>query len=412
MTDLATQEAATARAVAIRFPEFVALVAALMALGALGIDAMLPALPAIARSLHVATENDRQFVITVFTIGFGAGQLINGPLSDRYGRRPVLLAAIILYAVTSATAAVAASFPLLLIARFVAGLAVAATRVVTTAMVRDCYAGRPMARVMSFAAMVFMVVPILAPVFGQTIMLAGGGWRMIFWAIVLICFAVLLWFWRRMPETLHADRRHPFSLARLADGVGQALTNRWSLGYTLASAMLQGALFSYIATIGQITADTYHRGDLLVVVFATTAGTLAAANLVNARLVLRLGSRRISHSALVVLILLSLASVALSVTGHESLVTFAVLIALSMGCFGLSNSNFSAMAMTDMGAIAGTASSVQGFTVIVVGALYGTFVGQHFAGTTLPLHIGFLVAAIASFGIVAWVERGRLFRPA
>ena len=145
----------------IGFVEFVALVASLMALTALGIDAMLPALPAIATALNVGVANDRQLVIGVFLLGFGLAQLVHGPLADRYGRRPVLVASLSAYVIANLIAAFSASFMLLLVARFAAGMAIAASRVVTVALVRDCYSGRAMARVMSLAFMVFMAAPVL-----------------------------------------------------------------------------------------------------------------------------------------------------------------------------------------------------------------------------------------------------------
>src|SRR6201991_4057057 len=160
------------------FGEFVTLVAAMMALTALGIDSMLPALPAIGASLDVSEPNHRQFVITAYLIGFAVAQLAYGPLSDRFGRRPVLCVALVSYVVTSGIAAVSGSFELLLIARAAMGAAAAGCRVVTVALVRDCFSGRAMARVMSLAFMVFMAAPIFAPTFGQGVLWAGGSWRM------------------------------------------------------------------------------------------------------------------------------------------------------------------------------------------------------------------------------------------
>ncbi|MGH6617266.1 multidrug effflux MFS transporter [Sphingomonas sp.] len=392
------------------FREFVALIAALMALTALGIDSMLPALPAIGRSLDIVTDNERQFVITVFLIGFGVAQLVHGPLADRYGRKPVLGAALAAYVIANVVAAYSGSFMLLLIARFVGGTAIAASRVVTIALVRDCYSGRAMARVMSLAFIVFMAAPVIAPTFGQGVLLVGS-WRLIFWGIAAVSAAILLWFWWRMPETLHEEDRMPLSAGRLFDGFRLAITDRWSIGYTLASTALLGGLYGYINSIQQILFDTFHRPDLLVIVFAVTAGTMAVANLLNSRIVMRVGTRRISHTALTVLILLAGTHLAIAWAGYESLWSFAVLQALMMGCFGLATANFGAMAMENMGHIAGTASSVQGFITVTAGALIGALIGQSFDGTTVPLYLGFFTAGLVALVIVAIVERGRLFRP-
>ncbi len=391
--------------------EFVAMVAALMGLGALGVDAMLPALPEIGAQLGAPTENAQQYVISIYLIGLGIGQLLHGPLADHFGRRPVMLASLGVYLLGNLAAALAGSFALLLLARLGGAIAVAATRVVTVAIVRDCYSGRPMAKVMSLAAMVFMVVPVLAPTLGQGIILFGS-WRLIFAVIGCITFVVTIWFWFRMPETLDRKEKRDFSVAVTFTGARQTLADRWSTGYMLASTMLQGALFGYITSAQQIVANVFKSPQLLNVVFAITAGTMVFSNLFNSRFVMRLGSRVLSQSALVGMILLALASIGMSLGGHETLVLFVVIQGALLGCFSLANANFSALAMINMGAIAGTASSVQGFCIVTFGALLGSVIGQSYAGTTLPLHLGFLLAGISAFAIVAVTERGRLFRPA
>lgn len=392
------------------FREFVAMIAALMALTALGIDSMLPALPAIGASLGVAADNERQFVITVFLIGFGLAQLVHGPLADRYGRKPVLGIALAAYVVANIVAAFSGSFVLLLVARFAGGVAVAGSRVVTVALVRDCYSGRAMARVMSLAMIVFMAAPIVAPLLGQAILLVGD-WRAIFWGIALMSVITLTWFWRRMPETQRVEDRQPFSVARLMQGWRLTLTDRMSLGYTVASVGLLGGLYGFINSIQQIVFDTFKRPDLFVPVFASTAGAMAIANLLNSRIVMKIGTRRISHSALVGLTLIAGTHLAITWSGHENLWTFVVLQSLMMACFGLATSNFGAMAMEKMGHIAGTASSVQGFVTVVLGALLGALIGQSYNGTTVPLYLGFFIAGIFALGVVALAERGRLFRP-
>ncbi len=394
----------------IGFVEFVALVAALMSLAALGIDSMLPALPAIGTALGVATENQRQFIITAFVLGFGIAQLVHGPLADRFGRRTVLLWAIGGYAVANVACAISASFTLLLAARVFGGAMVAATRVATVAMVRDCFNGRPMARVMSIAFMVFMIVPVLAPAFGQTVLLFAN-WRGIFWVVGLLSLGIWTWFFVRMPETLHDDAKQPLSVRRIVAGWKQTVGDRWSLGYTLASTSLMGALYGYLNSVQQIMFDTFEKPKLLAVMFALTAMLMAAANLTNARLVMRLGTRLISHSALTLLVVLSAIHLVIALAGYETLVGFVILQALTMGCFGLATSNFSSMAMENMGGIAGTASSVQGFTSVTFGAVIGVVIGQAFDGSTAPLAAGFLICGVVALTVVAITERGRLFRP-
>ncbi|NLS27668.1 Bicyclomycin resistance protein [Sphingomonas sp. S2M10] len=395
----------------LRFGEFVPLAAALMALTALGIDSMLPALPAIGASLGVDSANHRQFVITAFLIGFAVAQLAYGPLSDRFGRRPVLIVALACYVVTCAIAAISGSFVLLLLARLAMGTAAAGARVVTVALVRDCYAGRAMARVMSLVFIVFMAAPIFAPAVGQIILSAGGSWRTIFWGIGAIAGLVLLWFALRMPETLGTDARQSLHPARIVADYGLMLRDRAAVGYTIATGLLSGALFGFIGSVQQVMADVFHRPDLLTVVFAGVASTMAVGSFLNSRIVMRLGTRVISHTALTLLTLLAGVHLAITVLDMETLWSFAVLQALMMACFGLATSNFSAMAMERMGAIAGTASSLQGFVTTLAGALIGAAIGQAFDGTTIPLYSGFLLMGGLSLVVVAVTERGRMFRP-
>jgi len=410
MTPDPTPDAPAMRGAPIGFVEFVALIAALMSLTAIGIDSMLPALPAIGTALGVESANARQYVVTAFVVGFGIAQLVHGPLADRFGRRTVLLWALTAYLVANIACAIAGSFALLLIARAIGGAMIAAARVATIALVRDCYHGRAMARVMSIAFMVFMIVPILAPSFGWLV-LQVGDWRLIFWTIAGLTGAVLVWFHVRMPETLAPENVLPITPRRIVSDWRQTLGDRQSLGYTLASTALMGALYGYLNSIQQIMADVFEKPALLPAIFAASAVTMAAANLLNSRIVMRLGTRLISHGSLAGLILVSLVHVVAIRAGWESLFSFTAFQALTLGCFGLATSNFSAMAMENMGRIAGTASSVQGFVSVTGGAVVGALIGQAFNGTTIPLVLGFLLAGLVALAVVAITERGRLFRP-
>lgn len=391
------------------FREFVSLIAAMMALTALGIDSMLPALPAIGEALGVTEPNHRQYVITAFLLGFAFAQLAYGPLSDRFGRRPVLAIALASYVVMSALAAISGSFVMLLIARALMGTAAAGARVVSVALVRDCYAGRAMARVMSLAFIVFMAAPIIAPSLGQLVLFAGS-WRLIFWAVAFVAALVVLWFWLRMPETLAPGARLALTPRRVLGDYMLVLRDRCAVGYTLAIALLSGGMFGFIGSIQQVMEETFHRADLLAVIFPCVAGTMAIGSFLNSRLVMTIGMRRISHTALSGVIVIAAVHLGVTWTGHETLWSFTILQALMMGCMGLANANFSAMAMERMGEIAGTASSLQGFITTLGGALLGAAIGQAFNGTTVPLYAGFLAMGVLSFAIIMITENGRMFR--
>lgn len=381
----------------------------MMALNALAIDSMLPALPAIGADLGVANENSRQWVVTAYLLGFGAAQLIYGPVADRFGRKPILLAGVGLYVVFSLLATLAPTFETLILARIGQGLGSACTRVLAVSIVRDRYEGRTMARVMSFSFLVFLGVPILAPSLGQLIMLVGP-WRWIFAGLGLIGVALIVWASLRLPETLKPEDRLPIQVKRLTSAYKTALTDRTAMGYTLAMTAITGALFGFINSSQQIFADVFDAEAAFPAVFALIAGGIAVASLVNARLVVRLGSRKISHTALIGFTTVSAVHAAVALSGHETLITFAVLQTLTMFCFGLIAGNFGAMAMETMGHIAGTAASIQGFISTVFGSLLGFAVGQQFNGTTVPMSLGFTVFGLTALALVLFAERGRLFR--
>lgn len=393
-----------------RFGEFVALIAALMAVNALGIDSMLPALPAIGSDLGITHENDRQWVISAYVLGFGVAQLIFGPLADRFGRKPVLVISMAIFAVVSFATGLATSFPMLIAARTLQGAAAASSRVLTVSIVRDCYSGRQMARVMSLSFVVFLAVPILAPSLGQLILFVAP-WHWIFWFLGAFGAALAIWAAVRLPETLHPEYRRPIAPGSIAGTARVVLANRYSLGYTLAMAVLFGALMGFINSSQQIFFEVLHSPTLFPIIFASISGGMVFASLLNSRIVERLGTRRISHAALIGFTLISGLHTLVAANGHESLASFVLFQFAAMFCFGLVGANFGSMAMAPVGHIAGTASSVQGFISTIGGALIGLLIGQSFDGSTVPVAAGYLLVGIAAIVIVLFTEKGRLFRP-
>lgn len=390
------------------FRSFVAMIAALMATNAIAIDSMLPALPQIGHALGIDTPNHAQLVISSYLIGFGAAQIIYGPLADRFGRRNVLLVGLGIYSLASVLAIFSGSMTTMLVARVIQGIGAAATRIIAVAVVRDCYSGRQMARVMSLAFIVFLSVPILAPSIGQIIVLFAP-WRGIF--VMLLAFGLVLMAWiaLRLPETLHPEDRIPISVRGISHAFGLVLRSRITLGYTAATTMAMGGLFGFITSAQQVFTVAFDAEHVFTLIFAGIAIFMAMASLLNARIVGRLGMRRVSHVALLGYIAVTSGHAVLVVMGHESLVLFSVLQAVTMFCFGLVVSNFNAMAMEPVGHVAGTASSLIGFVTTIGGALLGSALGQLFDGTTLPLTSGFAVLGLGALAFVLLAERGRLF---
>ena len=388
--------------------EIVAMLAGLMALNAFAIDAMIPALPAIGASLRVASDNDRQLVVVAYMFGFGSTQLLWGPLADRFGRKPILAVGVALYAGFALLCGVASSFELLLAGRMAMGASAAVTRVLVVAMVRDLFDGEAMARVMSLVFMVFMLVPVLAPNLGQAILLVGP-WRAIF--VLLAGYGVVMWVWSfaRLPETLHPEYRRALAPGVIARAAREAASDRLSLGYTLAMTAIFGGLSAYIASIQQIIFDTFDAPGLIGLVFAAVAAPMAVASYTNSRVVGQFGLRRVGHCGAIAFVAITLTHAALAYAIDEPLWLFTMLMALTLAAFAFTTSNFATLAMTNMAAIAGTASSVQGVVGTIGGALLGLAIGQSFDGSQRPFLVGLAGCGVAGLLLVLVTERGRLF---
>jgi DHA1 family bicyclomycin/chloramphenicol resistance-like MFS transporter len=390
--------------------EFIALCAALMALNALAIDIMLPGLQQMGAALGVENANHRQYIITAYILSFGIAQLAFGPVSDRFGRRGPLLVGLIIYIVSAIAASVAPDFATLLICRFMQGIGAAATRVISVSIIRDSFGGRRMAEIMSLVFMVFMAVPVVAPGFGQIIMIFLS-WHWIFVAMGLGALAVTLWAYRRLPETLHPEYRRPYTWSAVMGGFFIVLSNRVALCYTLAGMATFGALFGFINSAQQVYVEIYGLGAWFPVVFAVIASLMAVSNYLNSRLVGAIGMRRLSQGALIAFIVVSTTWFVLSLAGPIPFPIFVTLFALDMMLFGLLGSNFNALAMEPLGHVAGTASSVLGFTQTFGGGVIGTIIGQMYDDTVMPLAAGFCGVSIVALLMVFIAERGKLFQP-
>ncbi|MEX0345856.1 MAG: multidrug effflux MFS transporter [Rhizobiaceae bacterium] len=390
--------------------EFIAIVASMMALNAVAVDIMLPALPNMGDALGISDENSRQYVLTSYFLGFGLAQIVFGPLSDRFGRMIPLQVGMAIYVIGAFAGALSPDFSWLLAARFVQGIGAASTRVLSLAIVRDVYGGRKMAEVTSLIIMVFMAAPVIAPAAGQVI-IVFADWRMIFIFMAVACALSMLWAWWRLPETLTTDRRRPLTPARVIEAFGIVLSSRIALGYGLATTATLGALFGFIAATQQIYVGIYGLGVWFPAVFAISAGVVALASFLNSRLVGRFGMRPLSHGAMFGFAAFSLLWFLLSYyAGPISFVPFLILVSIIFFFFAGVVSNFNALAMEPLGAVAGTGSAVLGFMQTVGGALIGIWVGQAFDGTATPVAFGFVAVSVATIGFVLVAERGKLFQ--
>ncbi|MAS12709.1 MAG: MFS transporter [Nitratireductor sp.] len=388
--------------------EFIALAAALMSLNALAIDIMLPALQQIGAELGVDDENARQYIVTAYIAGLGGGQLVFGPVSDRFGRRAPLFFGLVLYVSAALIAAISPSFAFILVLRFLQGIGAATTRVIAVSAIRDVFGGRQMAEVLSMVMMVFMVIPVIAPSIGQIIMIFGD-WSEIFLAMAVLAVVFGTWAALRLPETLSPENRRELTFSSVTKGFAYVLTNRIALCYTLATTSIFGALFGFISSAQQIYTDTFDLADWFPILFAIGAGLMAVSSFTNSRLVGRIGMRRLSHTALVGFTLVSFLWLVLAMVGYMPFALFFVLFSVAMFQFGWVGANFNSIAMEPLGHVAGTAAATQGFLTTLGGGLIGALVGQTFDGSTVPLAAGYFLTGAVAIVLVLIGERGRMF---
>ena len=382
--------------------EFIALLALLFAVIALSIDAMLPALPQIAASLSPDDPNKSQLVITSFVLGMGLGTLFAGPLSDALGRKTTILAGIALYILAAAACWAAPSLETLLIARVVMGFGSAAPRTVSIAMVRDLFKGREMAQIMSFAMMIFTLVPAIAPLMGQGVM-ALAGWQAIFLAYIAFAVVIGTWMQLRQPETLPVADRRPLALGALLAACKEVLSLRLVLISIATQALTLGMLFATLSSMEGIFDQTFHRADSFPKWFALIAVASMSGSILNARLVMRVGMRGMVKATYAVLLAVTLAYLALTTTDAlAGKAAFAVHLLWSIVLFavmGLTLGNLNALAMEPLGHIAGMAASVTSAIATVASVLLAVPVGLLFNGTALPLLIGVAVYASLALGL-------------
>ena len=390
-------------------PEFVAMTACLMALNALAIDIMLPAMSEIGEALSVANPNDAQLIVVIYMLGFGTSQLIWGPVSDRFGRRGLLMWILIAYSLFSIGCSMAQSFSSLLIWRFCLGIAAGGTRVIAVSVVRDLYVGRGMARIMSLVMTVFMVVPILAPSIGQAILLAFP-WEGIFGVLALGGLLMLAWSYFRLPETRPPEDCTPIDPASVLAAYATVFKTRVAFGYTLGSGIIFGALFAYISASEQIFNDVFERPDLFVICFACIAGAMSIANFTNSRLVERLGQRLISHIAMIGFVSMSIVLLVVTIVFGENLYSFMGLFMVVFMMFGFIGPNFNSMAMEPLGRIAGTASALLGFASTTMAAAIGGTIAHQFDGTLTPILWGYVILGTTTLIVVVFTEKGKLFQ--
>lgn len=393
--------------------EFVVMLAFMISIVAMATDIMLPALSVMGEDLRVGDPNDIQLVVSSLFVGFSIGQLIVGPLSDAYGRRPVIFVGYVVFIVGCLLSIFAADLTVMLVGRVLQGLGAAAPRIVSISLVRDGYAGRAMARVMSIIMSVFILVPAIAPSIGQGVIFVLP-WQYTFVVLLAMAAIAALWFGSRQPETLAMEKRRALSLGGLLAGCVEILSIRTVLGYTIATGFVFGAFLSYLGASRQIFQDTLNAGEMFAIYFGVAALALGAASLLNSMLVMRLGMRLLTHSALVALVLLSgvFFAVFYAFDGQPSLSLFMTWQLAGFFCVGILFGNLNALAMEPLGHIAGLGAALVGSISTFISLPFGWLIGRMYDGTVLPLVGGFFLLGLSALIAARWTERSGLFKPA
>jgi DHA1 family bicyclomycin/chloramphenicol resistance-like MFS transporter len=386
--------------------EFVALMALLMSLTALGIDAILPALPIIGTKLGVLIPNDNQKMISFLFLGLTFGQLFFGPLSDSFGRKKLIYFGVGIFILGCIISLLAKEYNTMLIGRIIQGIGLASTRVIPVAMVRDQFSGNKMAKIMSLITMVFIIVPALAPSFGQLI-LHVYNWQAIFWMFLILSSISISWFMFRQPETLPIDKRSEFSAKIIGRAFLRSITNRSAMGYTITSGYIFGAFIGYLVSSQQIFTVVFNAGERFPIYFGLLALAIGGASYINSKLVERLGMRKLVLISLCLLILISIGFTAYSIIFQEnpSLVIFLVFMMSIFSCVGILFGNCSSLAIEPLGDIAGSATAVINSIQNLISLTLGSLIGGYFNGTTIPMAIGFTLLGVMALFSMLWTEK-------
>lgn len=376
--------------------EFIALMASLMSIVALSIDALLPALPEVGHSLGVTNPSDNQLLITMIFLGLGFGQLIFGPLSDSFGRKPMVYFGFGLFVIASIICVTTENFEMMIFGRILQGIGLSSPRTIAIAMTRDTYSGDFMAKVLSVIVMFFILVPIVAPTMGQWL-LDLFNWQAIFNANLIIGLIIVLWFWRRQPETLDAKNKIKFSPAIFITGTKEFIRYKEAVAFTVVSGFITGSFMVYLSTSQQIFQEQYQLGKWFPYIFASTAFSVGFATFMNSRLVLRFGSFNIAFKAAIAYSLISILYVVLFHTGNNpSVFILLMFFLLQFFAIGFLFGNLRSLAMEPLGHIAGIGSAINGFVSTVMAVPIANYIGGFVKTSVLPLFIGFSIFGVLS----------------
>ena len=384
--------------------EFIIVMASLMSLVALSIDALLPALNNIGLSIGITDSKDNQLLITMIFLGLGFGQLLSGPLSDSFGRKPIIYFGFAVFAIASLVCVFATSIEMMVFGRILQGIGLSAPRTISIAMVRDRFSGNHMAKVMSFVVVIFILVPVVAPAIGK-IMLDLYGWRFIFYSQLLFGLFVMIWVYFRQPETLKKENRKKVTSSLFIDGLKEFLKHKYAVVFTIFSGFVTGSFMVYLSASQQIFQEQYDLVEEFPFIFAGLAIGVGLATFLNGTFVMRFGMFKLVSIFTVIFTIIPLIYIVLfygqSNPSSTILITFFVLEFFALGfLFG----NTRALAMEPIGHIAGIGAAINGFVSTVMAVPIATFIGSFINLTALPLFIGFFICGSIAIILIQYLK--------
>ena len=386
--------------------EFIALMASLMSLVALSIDTLLPALKQIGISIGIQESTDNQLLITMIFLGLGFGQLIFGPLSDSFGRKPMVYFGFIVFVIASFICVSATSIEMMVFGRILQGVGLSAPRTISIAMVRDTFSGDYMARIMSFIVVIFILVPVVAPALGK-IMLDNYGWKSIFNSQLIFGGFVMLWLWRRQPETLKPENKKKFTLKMFVTGTKEFVKHRQAIVFTLYSGFITGSFMVYLSASEYIFREQYHLSEEFPYIFAGLAISVGFATFLNGTLVMKYGMLKLVKAATLMFTLIPIIYISLFYgSPNPSVTVLLIFFGLQFFSLGFIFGNTRALAMQPIGHIAGIGSAINGFFSTIMAVPIASYIGSFVKTTALPLFAGFLVCGVCAI-VLLMVLKGK-----
>jgi len=384
--------------------EFIIVMASLMSLVALAIDALLPAITEISKTIQIVDPKNNQLFITMIFLGLGSGQLISGPLSDSFGRKPVIYVGFIVFAFASLICVFATSLEMMIVGRVLQGIGLSAPRTISVAMVRDRFSGNHMAKVMSFIVVIFILVPVVAPALGK-LMLDVYGWKSIFYSQLVFGFFTMIWVWKRQPETLKIENRKKLKLSLFREGAKEFFKYKNAVVFTLFSGVITGSFIVYLSASQQIFEEQYHLKEEFPYIFAGLAISVGLATFLNGNLVLKLGMYKLVSIFTVVFTIVPFIYVCCFLgESNPSIYVLLFFFGFQFFSIGFLFGNTRALAMEPIGHIAGIGAAINGFISTIMAVPIATFIGSYINETALPLFAGFFACGFIALLLIGTLE--------